>query len=90
MKTLHIIIKGKVQGVGFRAKVEHFAKKLGVNGSVRNLSDGSVEVYAQGAEEELDKFVDAIQSSSGLIKVDQFIKEECNIQKKYDSFAIVF
>jgi acylphosphatase len=45
-------VRGRVQGVGFRYFVEHSAKGLGVSGWVRNVDDGSVEVYALGTMEQ--------------------------------------
>ena len=45
-------VRGRVQGVGFRYFVEHSAKGLGVSGWVRNVDDGSVEVYALGTPEQ--------------------------------------
>ena len=47
---LHCIISGKVQGVFFRAEVSAKAKQLGVTGWVRNNTNGSVEVVAEGEE----------------------------------------
>jgi acylphosphatase len=49
MITLELRIIGRVQGVGFRDALRHEARRLGVNGWVRNRSDGSVEALAQGA-----------------------------------------
>jgi acylphosphatase len=46
-------VRGRVQGVGFRYFVEHSAKALGVRGWVRNVDDGSVEVYALGTAAQL-------------------------------------
>ena len=46
-------VRGRVQGVGFRYFVEHSAKALGLRGWVRNVDDGSVEVYAVGAAAQL-------------------------------------
>lgn len=44
----HYIVRGRVQGVGFRSFVNHTATAIGVRGWVRNLDDGSVEVLAMG------------------------------------------
>jgi acylphosphatase len=46
-------VRGRVQGVGFRYFVEQAAKKLGIQGWVRNVDDGSVEVYALGTAAQL-------------------------------------
>lgn len=48
-------VQGSVQGVGFRWFVERTADELALAGYVKNLYDGSVEVYAIGAEEQLDE-----------------------------------
>ena len=50
MKTNHAVIKGKVQGVFFRASMQRTARALGLSGWVRNLSDGSVEAVWEGTE----------------------------------------
>lgn len=48
MRTIHALVSGHVQGVGFRWNCLQEAERLGLSGSVRNLSDGDVEVYAHG------------------------------------------
>jgi len=48
-------VRGRVQGVGFRYFVERAASALGLDGYVRNLDDGSVEVYAAGHEAKLSE-----------------------------------
>ena len=55
------IVKGKVQGVGFRAAAKYLADDLKLTGFVRNLSDGSVEICAQGEKSQLEKFLSLIQ-----------------------------
>ena len=47
------VVRGRVQGVGFRWFVEAEAHRLGIAGWVRNNADGSVEVLAQGSSEQL-------------------------------------
>jgi len=46
--SLHAIVHGRVQGVGFRYFVVTRARALGLTGTARNLADGTVEVYAEG------------------------------------------
>ncbi|MEI8329675.1 MAG: acylphosphatase [Chlamydiia bacterium] len=57
MGHIHVIITGRLQGVGFRMKAQQMAKKLGLRGFVQNLSDGSVEIYAEARSECLDQFM---------------------------------
>ena len=54
---VHAIISGLVQGVGFRANTTWEARALGVDGWVRNLSGGEVEVEAEGPRPVLEEFV---------------------------------
>lgn len=60
MRTVHIFVSGKVQGVGFRYFTKYVARSLGVNGWVRNLEDGRVEIKATGSEEAIKKFIEKI------------------------------
>ncbi len=48
MAGLHAVVRGRVQGVGFRWFVRQRARELGVRGWVRNRTDGSVEIHAEG------------------------------------------
>ncbi len=50
------VVKGRVQGVGYRWWAQNWASQIGVSGWVRNCDDGSVEVYACGSPEQLDEF----------------------------------
>ena len=50
MKRLHVVVRGRVQGVGFRDATQREARQLGLVGWVRNRLDGTVEVTAEGDE----------------------------------------
>ena len=56
-QTVRVIIKGRVQGVGFRNWLQNKAIDLGLNGWVRNRRDGSVEALAHGSEGEIEQLV---------------------------------
>jgi acylphosphatase len=57
MRTIHVRIEGRVQGVGYRAFVERNALALGLEGWVRNRGDGSVEAVFQGPDETIDEML---------------------------------
>jgi len=59
MSIHHIIVRGRVQGVGYRAFVQHTALRLGLEGWVRNRRDGAVEAVLSGAEETVAAAVEA-------------------------------
>lgn len=70
MLELHCVVSGKVQGVRFRSYLEEAATSLGLVGYVRNLSDGTVEVCAQGDQDVLKSFVEYIHEGSLQAKVE--------------------
>ncbi len=57
MPTTHLLIKGKVQGVFYRATAKKFANKLDLSGWIKNTDEGSVEAMVTGAEEQLQEFI---------------------------------
>ena len=58
MHQLHITVRGRVQGVFFRAATRRLARRLDLTGGVRNRSDGSVEVLAEGRRDMLEQLLD--------------------------------
>ncbi len=89
MKRYHIIFKGRVQGVGFRFQVKMLADRLGVTGTVRNMYDGSVEVYIQGNENQLMNFFKGLENINFAIIDSKNIDEVSVIDGEYD-FQIVY
>ena len=58
----HFILSGRVQGVGFRWRASQIGEMLGLTGWVRNLEDGSVEMEAEGSEEDIDRLLQMLQN----------------------------
>nr|WP_224752322.1 acylphosphatase [Metabacillus arenae] len=69
MKHYHLIVSGKVQGVGFRFFSQTLAAEHHVYGWAKNLEDGSVEIKAEGDETNLDEFVAALRKGNRFAKV---------------------
>jgi len=69
---MHVFYSGRVQGVGFRYTTKTVATGFEVTGVIRNLSDGRVEMVAEGGREELEAFKQAIRDSG----LGAFIREE--------------
>jgi len=74
----HYLIKGRVQGVGFRWYVHREAAALQLNGWVRNTEDGHVEVVAAGTPEDLSELSQALHKGSRGSRVDSIIEHELN------------
>ncbi len=64
------LVSGRVQGVGFRYFTEREARRIGLQGWVRNLPDGRVETAAHGTPEQMEEFLRALQKGPPLSRVD--------------------
>jgi len=69
-------VRGRVQGVGFRWFVMGVAERLGLEGYVRNLPDGSVEVVARGTREAMDELERALARGPATARIDGVEKLE--------------
>jgi acylphosphatase len=69
-KAVHVIVRGRVQGVGFRAWTRHQAELRDLGGWVRNLGDGSVEMVLAGPAEAVDMMLKACGAGPMMARVD--------------------
>jgi len=74
--VLHFLIKGRVQGVGFRWFVQREAGELDLHGWVRNTEDGDVEVVAAGDDGDLDELRASLRRGPRGSRVDRIV-EHC-------------
>jgi acylphosphatase len=81
------LVRGRVQGVGFRDYAQRMAGALGVTGYVRNLDDGRVEVYAAGSPEKLSDLAAALRKGPHLADV-RGVEEQEAALKHYSDFQI--
>jgi acylphosphatase len=72
MHRVHVEIRGRVQGVGFRYFALQRGRALGLTGWVRNREDGSVEVEAEGPRESLERLIEELRVGPTGARVQQF------------------
>ena len=68
-QCLKLIVSGRVQGVGYRNFTQKTARRLGITGTVCNLTDGCVEVIAQGTSDDLKLFLSSLKKGPILSNV---------------------
>ena len=88
-QRMHIFYSGSVQGVGFRYTAKSVATGFEVAGVVRNLPDGRVELVAEGAQDELEAFRQAIRESGLGHFIDQEQASWAEPSHEFRGFEIV-
>ncbi len=86
---LHAVFHGFVQGVGFRATVKHLAQQLDLAGTVQNKYDGSVEIYAYGQKEILEKLLEKIKQEFPDTYISAIDVHYSASACKHDTFKII-
>lgn len=85
----HIYILGFVQGVGLRRFIRGKARKLGLSGYVKNLSDGRVEAVISGKKADIEKLIKIIEKGSFFADVKSIQVEWEKDLKDYSEFSII-
>ena len=88
IEARRFLVRGRVQGVGFRWFVEREAHLLGVAGWVRNNTDGAVEVLAQGTVDQLSELRGRLQQGPRAARVDQVEEAEARLSQGMKTFRI--
>ncbi|MCK8059561.1 MULTISPECIES: acylphosphatase [unclassified Fusibacter] len=89
MKTILVNIYGRVQGVGFRYFVMKKAVVYHIKGYVKNETDGSVTLMANGSQEQLDDFLTSVEEGNGFSHIDCLSIEEVH-EDGFDDFRVVY
>lgn len=87
MKCAHVVVKGMVQGVGYRFFCEREARKHDVSGWVRNLRDGNVELELAGQDDAVKDMLESLRSGHYSARIDDIIidwLEYAGTHKKFE------
>jgi acylphosphatase len=85
---VHLKVRGRVQGVFFRASTEHEASRLGLKGWVKNCPDGSVEIVAEGEDSTLDELIHWCRKGPSRAQVIQVDQEKSDYLGEFENFEI--
>jgi acylphosphatase len=85
----HVIFQGQVQGVGFRYTAKQTARQYKITGFVRNLPDGTVEMFLQGSTQDIENCMQDIQESfTGYLRDTR--TEPVSYDPRYTDFRVAF
>ena len=85
----HIWVKGRVQGVGFRAHVEYLARQIGgLTGWVRNVGYDTVEAVAEGQRVNVERLIDVMKEGPSTSRVDESKVEWEEPTGEFDRFGV--
>jgi acylphosphatase len=88
MESKQVFFIGKVQGVYFRENAMDKAIELNLNGFVRNLSNGQVEMIVQGNKKKIDNLIEFCKNNQPYAKVNNLNVKTIDINEKYSNFII--
>ena len=87
---VHLVVEGRVQGVGFRYFCQRVGLGCNLKGSVRNLVDGNVEIIAEGETEDINQFMNKICIEHPYAKVLNIRKSKMPLSGNFESFTIKY
>lgn len=85
---VHIVVAGRVQGVGFRYATLDAASRIGVRGWVRNTRDGQVEIVAEGTEKQVGELIEWCHRGPALARVSAVEWSEVSDRKELEDFRV--
>ncbi len=88
LKRIHIFVTGRVQGVFFRQSTRVMAIKNNVNGWVRNLGDGRVEIVAEGQESNINALAEWCKTGPANSRIDEFELIDENSTGEFKIFEV--
>lgn len=88
MAAARFFVRGRVQGVAFRAYTRAQANALDLRGHARNLSDGRVEVLAVGDAAAIERLAEWLQHGPPLARVESVVRETVDTAPELQGFAV--
>lgn len=90
MQEIRAIVRGRVQGVGFRVTARVLARQLGIKGTVKNLTNGTVEIYAQAEDKLIEQFFVILKKKIGESEMSSIEIQNLSNLNQYNDFNIIY
>lgn len=88
-KQIQLIVRGRVQGVYYRASAQREARRLGLTGWVKNRNDGAVEMLVEGEEDHVKDFLTWAQHGPATARVDRIETRWRSYTGEFPDFRVV-
>jgi acylphosphatase len=88
MPTVHLTIKGKVQGVFYRASAREMAEKFCITGWIKNTVEGNVEALVSGSQHSLDSFINWCWQGPSRSRVESVEVKKME-EKTFNDFQVI-
>lgn len=88
LRRVQIVVRGLVQGVGFRLSAHWEAKRLGLHGYVRNLPSGELEIVAEGKSEVIERLIDWARQGPPMANVENVVVDYFEPTGEFHDFSI--
>jgi acylphosphatase len=88
-KRIHLVVRGRVQGVYFRASTQREARQLGLTGWVKNRPDGAVEIVAEGEEDQVKDLLSWAQAGPTTARVEKVDTRWRSYTGEFSNFQII-
>ncbi len=88
MKTIHVIVEGRVQGVCFRDYTQQQARHLNLSGWIRNRRDGTVEAIFSGDDSDIRSILEWLRQGSPASRVEKVRSQDVTSEEDYSTFEV--
>jgi acylphosphatase len=89
-KAYKIKVTGRVQGVGYRYFASKEAGYLGISGYVKNLPNGDVELFAEGEDSQMNRFIEILKDGPAFGRVEDVLLDEQPANNDYSDFSVEY
>jgi len=90
LKAIKVVVKGRIQGVGYRANTHKKATQLGITGYIRSVQGREIELVAEGKEEALEELIEFLEEGPSGAEIEECQVEWIEVTDEFIRFSIKY